>query len=281
MEMIVSTDIDALVARRNAIINELEGAKDAFDRAKKLYQDGPVGHREYGQSNFENLAKQFHFDHTKSMDAMMTGFDAEAWRYLMDASGLESSMSTSASEKWYEQINKRETPPLTKENIVATFKDLFVRKDEIFEQGVIEAFRSCSWDHKTNQPVKFGKKVIFAHCYGDTHCQKVDDLRRVLHVSDGKPQPDHRHGVWAKFIHQNSRWIAEDDSGAKQESDPLTRRQREVLRQKSLNIFEDEYVQVEKFKNGNLHCKFKRPDLTQKLNAILAKHHPNALPAPR
>lgn len=252
MEMIVSTDIDALVARRNAIFKEIEGAKDAFDRAKKIYEDGPVGYGETRQRDFENLAKQFHFDHTKSMDAMMTGFDAEAWRYLMDASGLESSMSTSASEKWYEQINKRETPPLTKENVIATFKDLFVRKGEIFEEGVIEAFRSCSWDYKTNQPVKFGKKVIFAHCYGDSHLHEVDDLRRVLHVSDCKPQPDHRHGVWAKFFHHNS-----------------------------IGLFEDDYVQVEKFKNGNVHCKFKRPDLTAKLNAILAKHHPNALPAPR
>ncbi len=269
MELIVSTDIDALVARRNAIIKELEGAKDAFDRAKKLYKDGPVGYGETRQSDFEYLSKQFRFDHTKSMNAMMMGFDAEAWRYLMDASGLESSMSTSASEKWYEQINKRETPPLTKENIVATFKDLFVRKDEIFEEGVIEAFRSCSWDHKTNQPVKFGKKVIFAHRYCNSHLNKVDDLRRVLHVSDGKPQPDHRHGVYAKFCH------------GKPQPDHRHGLFAELERQKSLNIFEDDYVQVEKFKNGNVHCKFKRPDLTAKLNAILAKHHPNALPAPR
>lgn len=252
MEMIVSTDIDALVARRNAIFKEIEGARDAFDRAKNLYKDGPVGYGEHGQRDFKYLPKDCDFDHTKSMNAMMTGFDAEAWRYLMDASGLESSMSTSASKKWHKQINECETPPLTKENIVATFKDLFVRKDEIFEQGVIEAFRSCSWDHKTNQPVKFGKKVIFAHCYGDSHLHEVDDLRRVLHVSDGKPQPDHRHGVWAKFFR-------DDSSG----------------------LFEDDYVHVKRFKNGNVHCKFKRPDLTQKLNAILAKHHPNALPAPR
>lgn len=269
MEMIVSTDIDALVARRNAIFKELEGAKDAFDRAKKLYKDGPVGFYDsydgkMAQTDFEYLSKKFQFEHTNIMDGMKKGYDAKAWKYLMDASGLESLMSASASKKWHQQIDERETPPLTKENIVATFKDLFVQKDEIFEQGVIEAFRSCSWNHKTNQPVKFGKKVIFAHQYSDMHYQNVDDLRRVLHISDGKPQPDHRHGVYAKFIHQNSRWIVD-----------------EVERQKSFNIFEDDYVQVEKFKNGNLHCKFKRPDLTAKLNAILAKHHPNALPAPR
>lgn len=248
MDMIVSTDIDALVARRNAIFKELEGAKDAFDRAKKLYEDGPVGYwdscGEMRQSQFGSL-EEF-------TDKKMKDFNAQAWKYLMDASGLESSMSSAAIEQWHEQINNCETPPLTKENILATFKDLFLRKDEIFEQGVIEAFRSCSWDHKTNLPVRFGKKVIFGHEYGDGHFRRVDDLRRVLHVFDGKPQPDHRHGVWAKFFPYGS-----------------------------IGHFEDDYVQVERFKNGNVHCKFKKPELTEKLNAILAKHYPNALPAPR
>lgn len=255
MEMIVSTDIDALVARRNAIFKELEGARDAFDRAKNIYEDG-AGFESYKGSGkrekFERFPWRNSVNHSEDMEAMMKGYDAKAWEYLMDASGLESLMSTSTCEGWHKQISNCETPPLTKENIVATFKDLFVRKDEIFEQGVIEAFRSCSWDHKTNQPVKFGKKVIFAGRWGNSHLQEVDDLRRVLHVSDGKPQPDHRHGVYAEF-----------------------------LRHDSIGLFEDDYVQVEKFKNGNVHCKFKRPDLTTKLNAILAKHHPNALPAPR
>jgi len=256
MDIIVSTDIDALVTRRNAIFKELEEARDAYGRAKKLYEDGPVGFFDYDagnqrQSDFGYLGGTFRFDHDAEMEATKKGFDAQAWKYLMDASGLESSMSASTSEQWHKQIAERETPPLTKDNIVATFKDLFLRKDEIFEQGVIEAFRSCSWNHKTNEPVKFGKKVIFSGRWGNSHLQEVDDLRRVLHVSDGKPQPDHRDGVADRFRGWNS-----------------------------VGTFEDDYVQVERFKNGNVHCKFKRLDLTAKLNAILAKHHPNALPSP-
>lgn len=256
MDIIVSTDIDALVARRNAIYKELESAGDAFGRAKRLYEDGPVGVSEDDgrkrRIEFGRLPKNSDCDFSKDAEALMQGFDAEAWKYLMDASGLESAMSAATKDAWYKQIGERKTPPLTKENIVATFKDLFVRKDEIFEDGVIAAFRKCSWDHRTNLPVKFGKKVIFAFSYGNSHLHEVDDLRRVLHVFDGKPQPDHRHGVYAKFF-----------------------------RHGSVGQFEDDYVIVERFKNGNVHCKFKKPELTEKLNAILARRFPNALAAPK
>jgi hypothetical protein len=37
--------------------------------------------------------------------------------------------------------------------------------------------------------------------------------------------------------------------------------------------FEDEYYQGKSFKNGNLHLKFKRADLVERVNAIIAKHY--------
>ncbi|HHK5646407.1 DUF4942 domain-containing protein [Serratia nevei] len=258
MELIVSTDIDALVARRDAIFRELDEAEAAFGRAKKLFEGCPdIASFEYYdgkrvQTPFESLPKIRQIEYSESMEELKQSFDAEAWEYLMDASGVGAAMSASARSEWEKQIKARKTPPLTKENIVATFKDLFVRKDEMFEDGVIEAFRSCSWDHKSNLPVKFGKKVIFTHFYGDSHLHKVDDLRRVLHVFDGKPQPDQRTGVWAT-----------------------------LYRRGSDGLFEDEYVSVVRFKNGNVHCKFKKPELTEKLNGILARRFPNALAAPK
>ena len=35
------------------------------------------------------------------------------------------------------------------------------------------------------------------------------------------------------------------------------------------------------FKNGNAAITFTRLDLVEKLNKIIAKHYPNALPAPK
>lgn len=258
MELIVSNDIDALLARRDAIFKELDVADAAFGRAKKLFEDCPDiaafegWDWEKRQTPFERLPKVRPIYFSESMEELKRSFDAEAWKYLMDASGIGSAMSASARREWELQIKTRSTPPLTKENILSTFKNLFASKEEMFEDGVIEAFRSCSWDHKSNLPVKFGKKVIFAHVYGDGHHHNVDDLRRVLHFFDGKPQPDHRTGVRAT-----------------------------LYRRDSDGTFEDEYVSVVEFKNGNVHCKFKKPELTEKLNGILARRFPNALAAPK
>jgi hypothetical protein len=75
--------------------------------------------------------------------------------------------------------------------------------------GVIILFRRLSWDYKTNQPFQFGKRIILncllsvygndtAHAFlNHTTTDQLDDLLRVFHVLDGKPEPDHRHGMYA------------------------------------------------------------------------------------
>lgn len=44
---------------------------------------------------------------------------------------------------------------------------------------------------------------------------------------------------------------------------------------------ETAYLSIRTFKNGNGHVTFKRPDLVEKMNKIIAKHYPGALPAPK
>ena len=262
MDMTLSTNIDALLARRNAIAAELDTAKSAIARAEALYEDGPVGyfeshHGTFRQRHFRSLALHSFGDNAFRFDDTLNAHDAEAWKYLMRESGFLSLMSADAKRRWSEQISEQTTPPLTLENIRTTFSDLHARRSEMFDEGVIAAFRKCSWDHKTNNPVKFGKKVIYQgyYCCGDFNfdtLNAIDDLRRVFHIVDGKPEPDERLGVTA---------ILTCYRGA--------------------TSFEDDYVIVQGFKNKNLHCTFKRPEAVAKLNSILAKHFPDALPAPR
>lgn len=44
-------------------------------------------------------------------------------------------------------------------------------------------------------------------------------------------------------------------------------------------LLNDDYLHLRWFKNGNGHITFKRPDLVEQMNLILAKHYPHALPA--
>ena len=198
----------------------------------------------------------------KEVDKMTRlGVDSAAWQYLMHESGLRSLMDQKARETWDKAIMNGDVPELTEGNIRSTFKMLHDSRGEMFERGVIAVFKSLAWDYKTNLPQKFGKRIVITYLTGSSSYQRtdyLDDLQRVLHVLDGKPEPDHRGGTYAMLnkVGLNG-WPA---------------RAGEV---------ENEYLSIRCFKNHNGHVTFKRPDLVDKMNLIIAKHYPGALPAPK
>jgi len=84
-------------------------------------------------------------------------------------------------------------PELTAANIEATFTELYGARADVFERGELECFRRLSWDYRTNQPFRFGKRIILKSLfsYGSLNghgTNELDDLMRVFHVLDGKPE---------------------------------------------------------------------------------------------
>jgi hypothetical protein len=141
----------------------------------------------------------------------------------------------------------------------ATFQGLHARRGEFFERGVIGVFRSLSWDYKTNRPHAFGRRIIVRGVHGaygfpdDRRCSLLDDLERVFHVLDGKPEPDHREGVSARLYRQRREERSRED-------------------------LVDAYLRIRCFKNGNAHVTFLRAEIVDEMNRILARHYPDALP---
>lgn len=155
----------------------------------------------------------------------------------------------------------------------STFRMLHDSRGEMFDRGVLACFKSLAWDYKTNLPQKFGKRIVITYMrnsvtagsrYGGTgtslgmpnydRCNRLDDLVRVLSVLDGKPEPDHRNGWYSRL--GSCRATTDPDAA-------------------------DDYLSVRSFRNGNAHITFKRPDLVDQMNKIIAKHYPGALPAPK
>jgi hypothetical protein len=189
--------------------------------------------------------------------------DGRAWEYLLEQSGLKSFLDADARAKWSKAIEANDYPPLTRENIHATFRALYDTRGDMFERGVVEIFRSLSWDYRTNSPRKFGKRLILryaVHVWKDGSfggpesraTDRLDDLLRVMSVLDGKPEPDYRQRSYTRLCEQG--WP------------------------KTSQVADLGYLSLRGFKNGNGHVTFVRLDLVDKLNEILAKHHPNALP---
>ena len=189
------------------------------------------------------------------------GVDSTAWQYLMHESGMRSLMDAKARETWDKAIADGDIPELTEANVRSTFKMLHDSRGEIFERGVIACFRSLAWDYKTNLPQKFGKRIVMTYLTGSgsySKADQLDDLIRVLSILDGKPEPDHRHGTYALLSAAGlNGWPARP------------------------GFVENDYLSIRTFKNHNGHVTFKRLDLVEKMNLIIAKHYPGALPAPK
>lgn len=274
--LIPSVSIEALLQRRDAIVEKLTAAHKALGEVHQLANAQLGDH--VGFLGYE-LRLEFASSRGRSRDLTeergleyaIRRVDAKCWDFLLAQSGLWSFMDATTREAWNKSIDEDEFPLLTRENITATFAKLYDERGAMFEQGVIALFRNLSWAYKTNQPVKLGKRIVVKYVveknvyarrsetYGISHggANKLDDIIRVMSILDGKPEPDHRNGAY--HTANNVRFARE--GGTMQ-----------------LDL---EYMHVRGFKNGNAHVTFKRLDLVDGLNRIIAKHFPNALPATR
>lgn len=260
-----SVSIENMVRMRAAVLERIVRAAELLDEAARMARAAHVG--------FPDLKIKNSYRHEtpilapEAPEVVRAEVDRVAWGYLMSESGLRTFMDAEARRKWDEELYKGTVPELTAENIEATFATMHDARGEMFERGVIRCFRRLSWDYRSNNPYRIGKRLVLRHVvsvrpwrdarhsgvsvlpnHGST--DELDDLLRVFHVFDGRPEPDHRQGL------QSLLW---DSIHAGQWS------------------CENEYFAIRWFKNGNGHLMFKRLDLVEKLNGIIAKHFPGAL----
>jgi hypothetical protein len=265
LDLIPSVSIENLIRQRTAVLERVEEAIRLIREANDIAHAGHLGQLDvrlrYSSAAECPFAAQDVMQHARHE------VDAAAWDYLMSESGLRTIMDAEARQTWDRQITRGEIPALTLENILATFEVLHNTRDAMFDRGVIECFKRLSWDYKTNQPFKFGKRIIVDYLfqtYGKgkdrwlslnlSVTNELDDLVRVLSVLDGKLEPDHRQGMEGQLRRaQNARRMD----------------------------WEGDYFFLRWYRKGTGHLAFRRLDLVEQMNAILAKHFPGALPAPR
>jgi hypothetical protein len=126
----------------------------------------------------------------------------------------------------------------------------------MFHRGIIRAFEGLSWDYKTNQPFKLGKKIIVGYMsgyYPNCGGPKLTDLERVFRILDGEPE-----------LADYSRTIEGQARGTFGKTYPYW--------------IETEYMKIKIFGNDNGHVEFLRPDLVQELNRIIALYYPFHIP---
>lgn len=264
-ELVPSISIANLLAQRDALLAKVEQGCRLLREASALAAESGIANAlRYKSFEWILCGPDRYNRDTRILDEdlgpeVRKRADAAAWDLLMHESGVMTFMDAKARQEWREAIDKCETLELTKENIAATFAGLFEQREEIFERGVVRCFRRLSWDYKTNRPFKFGRRVIlYIRSYGHFSHERVDelvDLQRVFCILDGKPEEDHRNGLYHRLseAERGDRWW------------------------KTRGEHDDVYMHIRWFKNGNGHVTFKRPDLVERLNRIVAKHFPGQL----
>ena len=265
-ELIPSLSIANLLQQREAVMILFQEALEKLEQAHAIATAARLGFpdlsmargwRGHGIRMTGELSNR-----TTLLETFQACVDAGGWTTLLQDSGMRSIMSASKRKEVDEQIGAEKVLALTRDAIRATFTTLHDSRVDMFEQGVIECFRRLSWDYKTNLPQKFGKRLVMTSLtsYGSANMRQtdhLDDLLRVFHLCDGKPEADHRTGAYrliADAMQTTSAWP---------------------------KLAENDYVSVRLFKNQNGHVTFKRPDLVKRLNLIIAKHFPHALAAPK
>lgn len=263
-DLIPSVAIDRIIAQRNeGIAQFMDGMALIHAAARQL---SAAANKDYlpGFSDVVKLAADWREKPEKYGDAVAKLVDRKVWDRLLSDTGMYTLMSCKQRNAWDRQLEGNACPAVTLETVLATFTQLNADKADTFEQGVIDVFRGLSWDYKTNSPCRLGKKIIvecFINKWGNGHCsftwegqQRLDDLARPFYLLDGKTVPDSRVGDGRKYA---DFFLTANPIGKSCELD---------------------YFTVKGFAKGTGHIVFKRPDLVNKINDIVASRFPNMLP---
>lgn len=262
-DVICSTSIERIVTGRNAALTRIQSLISELDDISILTHDiGGGTAQEWGMREGHRYDCWFTEKTDKAMKAMTRNIDRRIWRELMNKSGMLSLMDAQARDEWHKSLEKDDIPAISEDNILSTFERLHQDKHAVFERGVINVFRGLSWDYKTNSPCKFGKKIIvdglvsfnrwgFSFTHGYRRDQLVD-LERMMTLLDGKTLPDNR-------------------------ADIACRLSDHIGQQRTSTVYDDELFRIHYFQKGSAHIVFKRPELIERLNDIIARHYPGML----
>lgn len=258
-ELIQTADVKAMFEKREQIRAFLVAGMVALNKAMQFEKDAAI-------STYSNIEQMIRGSHTylhyeepeKAVAQLMQAVDAAFWSSLLDRSGIRALMSARRQKELDSQISEHKSPAFEPEAVASTFRDLYEQRASMLEEGLVDLFRGLSWDYRTNNPVKLGKKIIVNYVLDSSGspnhrvCSKIDDLVRVLSVYDGKPIPENRHNVLSQ-VYQAMR----DGSWA----------------------FKTPYFAVKLYKKGSAHLVFKPEvqSLLDQCNRVIARHFPGAI----
>lgn len=263
-QIIRRATIDETEAHRNRAVELFGAAWDTLQEAYKAARAAsPSGLYELPGLRFGR--DQWDVDTREKYVSRVTAeVDRGVWSHLVKATGLERLMDRTELERFREDL-RAAPPPATAENCAATFERLIGEADVIFKRGIALAFARLDRRFRSHDGFKIGARVVLSNMMSECgfwhsyrrHDDTLADIERAFAVLDGKPAPERHAGI----------------VGAVDEA-----RRKGGIGAKAYEV-ESEHFRVRVFKNGNAHIWFKRDDLVERVNLLLADYYGAALGA--
>lgn len=191
--------------------------------------------------------------------------DTDVWASLIAMTDLQRLMDKKAKDQFSADLTK-DPPEVTVENVMATLETFAAQAGDIFKRGIAECFSELDRRFKSHDGWKIGGRIILTHAFSEFGSwnyyrnmrDAIQDVERAFYVLDGKSPPNEFAGIIGA--------IEESRRGA------YGKRQSEA---------ETEYFVARGYMNGNAHLWFKRDDLVEKVNKLLADYYGAVIPEDR
>lgn len=258
-DVIPSVAIDRIIAQRNEGIALFMQAMECPATARKILLDASGDIFLYG---FEDCVTDSvrRIDKPEEAKRNITRLaDRKIWERLMTDTGMYTFMSSCQRDEWNSQLMSDTCPEITTDNVLATFRHLNACKMQTFEQGLIDVYRKLSWDYRTNNPCRLGKKIIIENLL-----YRWSNGRVTLDCSGREALDD----WYVRFIcWRGATFLTSGTASGRSmvnfgNGDNVGK------------LLEGEYFTVRGYQKGTVHIVFNRSDLVEKLNDIIARHYP-------
>ena len=272
---IASSRIHAIVAERNAAISaqrdahaRTHAAQGAIAQASQAFENAAGG--SHGRFNsytvsYRTNEKLMHAEaiNTERFEVeMRRAVDAAVWARIMEETRLKRLMDSTAKERLRIQLED-DPPQVNVENVHATIAGLVADAEMIFRRGMATCFSNLDRRFRTHDGFKVGRKIILDNMFTEYgtwnyHGKQKDtllDVERTLRTLDGHGATSDKPGIINEIETEVRSWGMSCRTAT----------------------IEDDYIKVRTYGNGNCHVWFKRDDLIEKVNKLLAEYYGEVL----
>lgn len=266
----IKSQIQDIVAARDAAMQKIAQAADALDaayaltaEADALARQAQMGRKYWGVDRTSNNHFQAlyanGFKPAESVEVFRRQLDASVWSHLWETTGIREMMDATAARE-FDQSLRNEVPPVTLDDVRATFETLMGSADMIFARGLATAFSRLDRRFKSHDAFKLGSRMIIDNAFSEYSGsfnrswaeETIIDVERVFAKLDDQA-PDGR-GLIQEIDADRPSY------GAQQ------------------SFTESTYFRIRGFLNGNAHLWFAREDLVGRANKILADYYGEVIP---